>query len=75
MNISRYYNISFNISNKIVTIIAAKKDNQEQDLTLVYAEIPVHNLPNSQNPPSKFSPSCKIHQMMIYMYVLLDQSG
>ena len=33
------------VSNKIVTILAAKKDNQEQDLTLVFAEIPVYNLP------------------------------
>ena len=44
------------VSNKIVTILATKKDNQEQDLTLVFAEIPVHNLPKpNTTSPVKYS--------------------
>jgi len=44
------------VSNKIVTILPQSKDNQEQDLTLVFAEIPVHNLPKpTTTSPVKYS--------------------
>ena len=48
-----------------------RKDNQEQDLTLVFAEIPVHNLPKpTTTSPVKYTSTLLPSQY--YVFLQLD---